>query len=312
MEGEADATPGAAQSDADRSGRSGAPGGVMHVVVQRCTRARLLVDAAADEWTEVGRGLAVFVSFASGAPPAGDEADRLLRQAAKSILGAPLSTSEQWKADHTDAESVAALCRRGEPQAVLVVPQASLVCKLELGDKSVKYHRQCAKDDARRLYEGFVDALRSVARELIAGPAPKHNAANYEALQAKRAAAAQIAPDQLFKTGEYEGKYSRYDDRGVPTHDAEGAELAKSALKKLEKVYAGHAKKYAKAAPAPAEAPDEPAAAREPAEPQVPDATQQPQLPEGACLPEVRKGTFGGRQGFEMTSGGPFTHMFVF
>uniref|UniRef100_A0A7S4V3T0 Uncharacterized protein n=1 Tax=Alexandrium monilatum TaxID=311494 RepID=A0A7S4V3T0_9DINO len=275
MEGDADTTPSAAPSDAGRSGRGGTLGGTMHAVVQRCARARLLVDSAADTWTEVGRGLVVYISFAKGAPAAGEESGRLLRQAAKSILGAPLSSSEHWKADHTDAESVVALCRRGEPQSILVVPQASLVAKLELGEKSLKYHHQCAKDDARRLYEGFVEALRSVAHELIAGPAPKHNAASYEALQAKRAAASQIAPDQLFKTGEYEGKYSQYDGRGVPTHDAEGGELSKSALKKLEKIYAGHAKKYAKIFAVPAE--DTPLAGSEvPAEASRCVASRQP------------------------------------
>uniref|UniRef100_A0A7S4Q7I4 Uncharacterized protein n=1 Tax=Alexandrium monilatum TaxID=311494 RepID=A0A7S4Q7I4_9DINO len=240
MEGDADTTPSAAPSDAGRSGRGGTLGGTMHAVVQRCARARLLVDSAADTWTEVGRGLVVYISFAKGAPAAGEESGRLLRQAAKSILGAPLSSSEHWKADHTDAESVVALCRRGEPQSILVVPQASLVAKLELGEKSLKYHHQCAK-----------------------------------ALQAKRAAASQIAPDQLFKTGEYEGKYSQYDGRGVPTHDAEGGELSKSALKKLEKIYAGHAKKYAKIFAVPAE--DTPLAGSEvPAEASRCVASRQP------------------------------------
>ena len=39
----------------------------------------------------------------------------------------------------------------------------------------------------------------------------------------------------MFKTGEYEGKYSQFDERGVPTHDAAGAELNKSQKKKHEK-----------------------------------------------------------------------------
>ena len=31
------------------------------------------------------------------------------------------------------------------------------------------------------------------------------------------------------------GKYSKYDDDGIPTHDAAGEALAKSAIKKLKK-----------------------------------------------------------------------------
>ena len=55
-------------------------------------------------------------------------------------------------------------------------------------------------------------------------------------------------------------RYGSYDERGVPLTDADGAELAKSAAKKLEKVYAAHVKKWERAtpeekAPAPAQAP---------------------------------------------------------
>merc|ERR1712113_1048413 len=134
-----------------------------------------------------------------------------------------------------------------------------------------------------------------------------------EALRAKRAAASLIAPDQFFGTGEYEGKYSRYDERGVPTHSADGVELPKSALKKLEKIYAAQAKKYAKV---PEHAPEQAVPATENDSGQemtsVPDVSELPPLPKGACLPEIKHGTFGGRQGFEMTSAGPFTHMFAF
>ncbi|CAD7945805.1 unnamed protein product [Amoebophrya sp. A120] len=44
-----------------------------------------------------------------------------------------------------------------------------------------------------------------------------------------------IAPTELFKQGEHEGKYSKFDDKGLPTHDAEDAELTKSMRKKLQK-----------------------------------------------------------------------------
>ena len=57
-----------------------------------------------------------------------------------------------------------------------------------------------------------------------------------------------IDPKDLFKLGpEYEGKYSKFDDTGLPTHLADGTELTKSAKKKLEKERAKHAKKFAKA-----------------------------------------------------------------
>merc|ERR1712228_539604 len=124
--------------------------------------------------------------------------------------------------------------------------------------------------------------------------------------------AAEIPPAQFFKAGENEGKYSQYDSRGVPTHSADGAELPKSALKKLEKIYAGHVKKYAKASDKTengVSTSSATAAEKAPSKDSV--EAELPPVPEGACLPDIRHGTFGGRQGFEMVSAGPLTHMFV-
>ena len=70
--------------------------------------------------------------------------------------------------------------------------------------------------------------------------------------QQRNAAAARdvmmsIDPKDLFKLGpDYEGKYSKFDDTGLPTHLADGTELTKSARKKLEKERVKHAKKFAK------------------------------------------------------------------
>ena len=58
-----------------------------------------------------------------------------------------------------------------------------------------------------------------------------------------------IDPKDLFKLApEYQGKYSQFDDTGMPTHMADGTEVTKSAKKKLEKDRVKHAKKFAKAA----------------------------------------------------------------
>jgi hypothetical protein len=70
--------------------------------------------------------------------------------------------------------------------------------------------------------------------------------------QQRNAAAARdklmtIEPKDLFKLApEYAGKYSKFDDTGLPTHLADGTALTKSAKKKLEKERAKHAKKFAK------------------------------------------------------------------
>mmetsp|Transcript_4359 Transcript_4359/g.8390 ORF Transcript_4359/g.8390 Transcript_4359/m.8390 type:complete len:233 (-) Transcript_4359:282-980(-) len=70
--------------------------------------------------------------------------------------------------------------------------------------------------------------------------------------QQRNAAAARdklltIDPKDLFKVApEFEGKYSKFDDTGLPTHLADGTEVTKSAKKKLEKERTKHAKKFAK------------------------------------------------------------------
>ena len=57
-----------------------------------------------------------------------------------------------------------------------------------------------------------------------------------------------IKPEDFFKVDEaYKGVYSKYDDKGIPTHLADGTELSKSAVKKLAKAQQKHAKVYAAA-----------------------------------------------------------------
>merc|ERR1712194_88579 len=65
--------------------------------------------------------------------------------------------------------------------------------------------------------------------------------------QATRDVMMTIEPKDLFKLApEYDGKYSNFNDTGIPTHLADGTELTKSAKKKLAKEMAKHAKKFAK------------------------------------------------------------------
>ncbi|KAA3680818.1 uncharacterized protein DEA37_0005171 [Paragonimus westermani] len=39
-------------------------------------------------------------------------------------------------------------------------------------------------------------------------------------------------------------KYSAFDDKGMPTHDAEGKQISKSQLKKLQKLYEAQVKRH--------------------------------------------------------------------
>lgn len=63
-----------------------------------------------------------------------------------------------------------------------------------------------------------------------------------EAAKAAKEAQKRIPPSEMFKSET--DKYSKFDEKGIPTHDAEGKELAKSALKKVTKLYDAQEKKY--------------------------------------------------------------------
>jgi len=53
---------------------------------------------------------------------------------------------------------------------------------------------------------------------------------------AEKEAKASVDPRVMFKVGEeFIGKFSAYDEDGVPTHDAAGVELAKNDKKRLRK-----------------------------------------------------------------------------
>lgn len=53
-----------------------------------------------------------------------------------------------------------------------------------------------------------------------------------------------IPPQELFKRGEHEGKYSKFDEKGIPTHTADGTEITASQRKKLDKAWTAQKKAY--------------------------------------------------------------------
>merc|ERR1719414_2147010 len=62
--------------------------------------------------------------------------------------------------------------------------------------------------------------------------------------QAELEAKKKIPPNKMFQEGEDDGKYSKVDEKGIPTHLANGDEVAKSQLKKLQKIYQAQEKRY--------------------------------------------------------------------
>ena len=66
-------------------------------------------------------------------------------------------------------------------------------------------------------------------------------------LEAKEARV-KIDPKDFFRVApEYVGKYSQYNEEGIPTHDANGEALTKSAMKTLKKEQVKHMKAWDKA-----------------------------------------------------------------
>lgn len=65
-----------------------------------------------------------------------------------------------------------------------------------------------------------------------------------ELLEAQRLKEEQkkISPAEMFR--KETDKYSKFDEKGLPTHDHEGKELSKGLLKKLQKLQQAQEKKY--------------------------------------------------------------------
>lgn len=57
---------------------------------------------------------------------------------------------------------------------------------------------------------------------------------------------ARIPPEEYFKHGKYEGVFSAYDNRGLPTHFADGTEVGSSRRKKLDKELSSHIQQHEK------------------------------------------------------------------
>mmetsp|Transcript_38753 Transcript_38753/g.82327 ORF Transcript_38753/g.82327 Transcript_38753/m.82327 type:complete len:342 (+) Transcript_38753:390-1415(+) len=139
------------------------------VVVHRCSSARILVDEKTQTWEFIGPGLVVFVSFAKGAK------ESSLPSAARFLLNAKLSTkavppnvghssrSNPFRTPGRQAESVVELCRQGEEQGILVLPQETLCSDLDKDNVSLNYSHACPEQEAEALVAAFVRELKVAA-----------------------------------------------------------------------------------------------------------------------------------------------------
>uniref|UniRef100_A0A0N4ZY98 Cysteine--tRNA ligase, cytoplasmic n=1 Tax=Parastrongyloides trichosuri TaxID=131310 RepID=A0A0N4ZY98_PARTI len=56
-----------------------------------------------------------------------------------------------------------------------------------------------------------------------------------------------VNPIEMFKIGDFTGKFLHYDDKGIPTHTIDGEELSKGQRKKMEKLWDTQKKKFEQA-----------------------------------------------------------------
>mmetsp|Transcript_42243 Transcript_42243/g.122086 ORF Transcript_42243/g.122086 Transcript_42243/m.122086 type:complete len:341 (+) Transcript_42243:47-1069(+) len=142
----------------------------MAVVVQRCTKAKILLEERAGWWDEIGYGLVVFVSFSKGAKEA------IVQHAARFLLTAKLATRDRWSpgarvaktAGPKDvAASLVTLCSEGEEEGILVVPQESLVSELAKDNVDFEYSHVAPEKVAHELFKAFVAALKTLSVELV-------------------------------------------------------------------------------------------------------------------------------------------------
>lgn len=98
-----------------------------------------------------------------------------------------------------------------------------------------------------KLYDAE-DLKKEIEREREAKAEKDRKSAEAKAEAARKAAEkeakARISPNDMFKVGEYEGLFSKYDDVGMPTHDKDGVEVPKAQLKKLAKAHGLQIKAY--------------------------------------------------------------------
>merc|ERR1711920_41614 len=136
--------------------------------IQRCDSARVADNVDSKVVSEIGPGLVISVAFDEGATEEG------VRSAAKFVLNARLSGPPGQNVGNTafqhslhGAESVVSLCRQGQAQGMLVVPQVSLLGDRGEEEDAVYYPNWAGEGAANQLYELFLESLCDSAAELV-------------------------------------------------------------------------------------------------------------------------------------------------
>jgi len=237
----------------------------IRLVIQRARSASLNINADCDasardvDTKEHSRtGLVVYVSFAKGND---DEAKRRasILSAAKTLLNLPLVTTGHW-GDGSKSKSTLSMSseldedsgtsHRKQGVFMMIIPQASLICKPKGPGKSMQYHGQIDKNIGKGVYEDFISALNLLCIEHqyktrgVALPNDISDQLNSYTLQSPDAQTpVSCPPEKMFKD---DALYSSWDDAGFPLTTKTGESVSKSALKRLRKRFDKQKKRYMK------------------------------------------------------------------
>eukprot|EP00986_Skeletonema_menzelii_P015578 scaffold12096_cov136-Skeletonema_menzelii.AAC.2 len=286
------------------------------IVVQRFRQCKLLLNE--EQWVTVGEednnssscGLLAYISFGSSTTQSQVEA------AAQTLLNLPVLTTGLW-GDSSSTQSILSLATASTSSCSLViVPQANLISKVK--GKTIQYHGQIDKDSGEQLYDYFCSCIQGLLLEAQCEARSEELPEWYikrkrflEQQQSKKSHSPSTPPEDIFRD---DLKYSEWDERGIPTTDSEGNALTKSAMKKLNKMYESHKKKYFKWKEDEQQRCDNGNASEQTTSSMATDAPPVEQW--DGCLDETFchfvKGSFGKRQGLEFSSDmGPFVHSFT-
>lgn len=131
----------------------------VRVIAQAVDSASLLVDNVS-RFVTIRKGVVFYVAFLQGC------SDDTVRAAVQSLvstkiflLGVDRAADEDTKAQGGPRAKPQSLAEAQSDADVLIIPQASLAGRPK--GKMVQYHMQCGKEDGLKLYQTFVNAMRS-------------------------------------------------------------------------------------------------------------------------------------------------------
>jgi len=127
--------------------------------------------------------------------------------------------------------------------SLMVIPQAGLVSSIKDSGKALNYHHQMQKEEGKKYYE----KLQCIMKKLIAEELGLVDKTNNIKMKKDLIHDRDLPPSQMFRQGSlWIGKFSSFDNNGIPILDKNGNEISKGQKKKLIRLHAAAVKKYEK------------------------------------------------------------------